>query len=272
MDGKALVGRNFDLRLLRPDRLFIYTEPSRGLAHAGMGGRSGRAEGINEAGLIVGTTEAQVRDDVLTRLDGSAAHGERIGGQGSLRGALPARLATRIVLESCRTVDEAIAKLDRMAHWTHFNFLLADAAGSAAVFEVGFSRTAVRLPDRNSATPWLITTNHYVAPELAAEADFRWLTRQKYDRTHSALVNALAEGGMGVAACREILRAPGVAQRHLTLWSEVFVAGGAELWLCPGRPDRNDYVPLPRPGLGVTAELPQTQAEPILPGSIPVWA
>jgi|GEM_PF-1902890 len=248
--ARPLVGRNFDLRLRQPVRLFIYTDPQVGLAHAGMGGRSGRAEGINEAGLIVGTTEAQLRADVVPDLGGSAAHGERIGGRGAIGGALPARLATRILLESCRTVGQAITKLESMAHWTHFNFLLADAGGDAAVFEVGYSRTALRRPPAaGQASPWLITTNHYLAPELAAEADYRWLTRQKYAHTLAALDAAHAAGPLDVAACQSVLRGPGVAQRHLTLWSEVFVAGGDRLWLCPGRPDRNQYVALPAPGL-----------------------
>jgi hypothetical protein len=250
-DGKPIVGRNFDLRISQPVRLFIYTNPRVGLAHAGMGGRSGRAEGINEAGLIVGTTEAQLRADLVPDLGGSAAHGERIGGRGAIGGALPARLVTRILLESCRTVAQAIAKLEVMAHWTHFNFLLADAQGDAAVFEVGYSRTALRRPPAaQQGSPWLITTNHYLAPELAAEADYRWLTRQKYGQTLAALDAARAEGPLDVAACQSVLRRPGVAQRHLTLWSEVFVAGGEHLRLCPGRPDRNEYVVLPAPGFG----------------------
>lgn len=248
--GLPLIGRNFDLRERRLARLFIYTEPSHGQAHAGMGGRSGRAEGINAAGLVVGTTEAQLRPDVAARLGGSSAHGERIGTRGAGAGGLPARLATRIVLEACRTVAEAVAMLDRMAHWTHFNFLLADADGDAAVFEVGFSRSALRKPaPADPDRPWLIATNHYVAPELAGEADYRWLTRQKYESTRAALDAALSAGSLlDVAACQAVLRQPGVAQRHITLWSEVFVPGARKLWLAAGRPDRNAYVALPAPG------------------------
>ncbi len=258
--GRALVGRNFDLRVEGdPERTFMYTFSSAGLWHAGMGGRSGRAEGVNAAGLIVGTTEAQLREGVLDPVEGGAAHGERIGGRAATSGALPARLATRILLESCSTVGQAITKLSAMAHWTHFNFLLADAHGDAAVFEVGASRNALRRVtagegrDSTSRMPWLVTTNHYVSPDLAHEADYRWMTRQKYERAREQLEAAAVEGGgrVSIEGCRTALAAPGVAQRHITLWSEVFEAGGATIWLAPGRPDRNGFVALPAPAAGV---------------------
>lgn len=262
--GKPLVGRNFDLRMAEdPERLFIYTESSGGLWHVGMGGRSGRAEGINSAGLIVGTTEAQLREGVLDPSEGTAEHGERIGGRAATAGALPARLATRILLDSCATVAQAIAKLDAMAHWTHFNFLLADASGDAAVYEVGVSRNSLRrVTTGHEGMPWLIATNHFVSPELAHEADYRWMTRQKYIRTRDELRTAIACGGgkVGIAECQSVLAAPGVAQRHITLWSEVFESGGGTVWLAPGRPDRNGFVAMPAPG----ATTPET------PGSIPV--
>ncbi len=252
--GRPLVGRNFDLRVAGdPERLFIYTRSTGGLWHAGMGGRSGRAEGVNSAGLVVGTTEAQVREGVFDPIDGGAEHGERIGGRAATAGALPARLATRILLESCSTVAQAVAKLETMAHWTHFNFLLADAGGDAAVFEVGATRNALRrVTAGEEGMPWLITTNHYVSAELAHEADYRWMTRQKYQRARSELgraaaANAGSGGKVGIDACRSVLASSGVSQRHITLWSEVFEAGGAHLWLAPGRPDRNCFVMLPAP-------------------------
>jgi len=244
--GRPLVGRNFDLRLADPDRLLVYTVPAVGYAHCGMAGRAGRAEGINSAGLVVGTTEAQVRPGVLHPAEGGAAHGERIGMRAAVAtGAIPARLATRIILERCATVAEAVELLGRLAQWTHFNFLVADALGAAAVVEVGVQRTAVRWAGQDGSD-WLVTTNHFVSPELAEEADFRWMTRQKYQATIEGLDKCARP--LTPQDAQRVLARPGVAQRHITLWSAAYEAGGPYWWFAPGRPDRNEYLTMEAPG------------------------
>jgi len=40
----------------------------------------------------------------------------------------------------------------------------------------------------------------------------------------------------------EVLAAPGVCQRRLTLWSEVFEPSRRTVHVAPGRPDRNAFV------------------------------
>jgi len=254
--GRPLVGRNFDLRLADPERLVAYTMPETGHSHCGMAGRAGRTEGINSAGLVIATTEAQVRPEILDPAEGFDAHGERIGARAAAAGAVPARLATRIALERCATVHQASALLVELAQWTHFNFLLADANGDAAVVEVGVRRTVVRHPDPHNG-PWLVATNHFVSSALQGEADFRWLTRQKYRSTWEGLDETRSGSGTSTTGlltatdCQTVLARRGVAQRHLTLWSQVFEPGAHQLWLAPGRPDRNAFVALPSPGRGM---------------------
>ena len=231
--GRPLVGRNFDLRLPNPERLLVYTTPRAGHAHAGMAGPSGRADGVNAAGLVVGTTEAQVKPGLA---QAAAAPG-----------ALPVHVVTRIVLERCATTAAAVDLLVGLAQWTRTNYLVADAAGAAAVVEVGVGRTAVRYPGKAGEGPWLVATNHFVAPELRDQADYRWLTRQKYRATVAGLTAAANGGRLAPADCGRVLAGRGVAQRHITLWSEVFEPGGPWFWLAPARPDRNPFVRVPGP-------------------------
>jgi hypothetical protein len=270
--GRPLVGRNFDLRVDRPLRLLAYTQPSCGFSHVGCAGWCGRSEGINSQGLAAGTAEAQLRSglrDTAWRLPG------RPGGADGV--SLPARLVTRIILERCASVDDAVETL-KAPQWTRFNYLLADATGKAAVVEVGVGAgegaKAVRWPSSPALTaadvarsaggaapsalqPWLIATNHFVSEQLCGQADYRWLTRQKYARAASELAEALARGPIGPADCQRILAAPGVAQRRLTLWSTVFEPGGSDLWFAPGRPDRNTFRRMPAAGRPPgPAELP----------------
>ena len=79
------------------------------------------------------------------------------------------------------------------------------------------------------------------------------MTRQKYRSTWEGLdkvrsgSGTLTAGLLTPADCQAVLARRGVAQRHLTLWSEVFEPGASELWLAPGRPDRNAFVRLPSP-------------------------
>ena len=72
-------------------------------------------------------------------------------------------------LQRCASVDQATALLAELAQWTHFNFLLADANGDAAVVEVGVHRPVVRHPVPDDG-PWLVATNHFVSSALQGEA------------------------------------------------------------------------------------------------------
>lgn len=238
-EGRPLVGRNFDLRLEHPERLLVYTSPAEGFAHVGCAGWCGRSEGVNERGLAVGTAEAQVREEATCTEVSEGSPSPASGG-------VPARLATRIALERCATAGEAVDLLCALPQWTRFNYLVADADGDAAVVEVGTRRTAVRRAEVGDG-PWLVTTNHFVSPELAGQTDFRWLTRQKYRAAVASLDDARRAGRLDAAACGRVLAAPGVAQRRLTLWSVVFEPGLDRIWFAPGRPDRNGFVELPGP-------------------------
>src|SRR5207302_1249520 len=75
--------------------------------------------------------------------------------------ALPYTLLYRTVLEDCRTVNEAVALLERSPRQTANNLMLMDATGDRAVVEIRPESVTVRRATANAA---LISTNHQRGP------------------------------------------------------------------------------------------------------------
>lgn len=61
----------------------------------------------------------------------------------------------RIVLDTCRTVEEAITLLKDLPHADEYNYSLTDASGQSAVVEIGPSGSQVRRRET------LYCTNHF---------------------------------------------------------------------------------------------------------------
>jgi predicted choloylglycine hydrolase len=74
-----------------------------------------------------------------------------------LPSAMPYMLLYRSVLEQCKTVDEAIALLDRTPKQTANNLMLMDAEGNRAVVEITPEKIEVRRGKNGAA---LVSTNH----------------------------------------------------------------------------------------------------------------
>ncbi len=115
--GLILVGRNYDFYPVQRIRQRIRLHPDAGRATLGMRGSvpAGRYDGVNDAGLFVSLHV------VLT----DRVHPPRPG--------VPFHLIPRILLEMCRTMDEVITQIMRMAHLHSFNYLIADPVGFCCV-------------------------------------------------------------------------------------------------------------------------------------------
>jgi predicted choloylglycine hydrolase len=137
-------------------------------------------------------------------------------------GAMPYMLLYRTVLERCRTVDEAIALLEKTPRQTANNLMLMDAAGNRAVVEITPERIQVR---RGKQTEALISTNHQRGQDYAKAGRC-----QRYDRLRADTASAF--GRVDVESLQKMLGH--VAQGQATLQSMVFEPSNGVLYLAVG--------------------------------------
>ena len=198
-EGRIVVGRNYDFRTLQRMRLRIRLAPDVALPTVGMQGSlpGGRYDGVNAHGLFV-SLHVVMADDPEERAPG-----------------VPFHLVPRLLLERCRTVDEAVELITCMPHLNAFNYLLADPARFLAV-EAHPSRVRVVEPvgDR------LVVANHYRHPDMVALQSRREATGSKR-RVERA--EALIEMDVEVESILRDHAAPLCEHRphHSTLWSVV---------------------------------------------------
>jgi hypothetical protein len=232
-DGVARFGRNLDFPSLgvadKHSVVFIYhptphrlmpalpsapgataavlvdpTVPARyQFAAVGWPGQIGVLSGMNEHGLALANME-------VTRSPGFPS-------------AMPYTMLYRMVLEQCRTVDEAIALLQRTPRQTPNNLMLMDATGARAVVEIGADSLVVR---RGTDTQALLSTNH----RRGLDCDAAGLCR-RYDFLHRAAARDF--GHIDEHGVEALLA--GAAQGDATMQSMVFEPADRVLYLSTGK-------------------------------------
>ena len=209
-DGVARFGRNLDfpsLGILQNQTVLMIYHPQGKYQFAAIGwpGMVGVVSGMNEWGLCLANMEVERPFRPPT--------------------AMPYTLLYRAVLEQCRTVDEAIAFLQRTPRQSANNLMLMDAAGNRAVAEIRPEGVTVR---RGQAGAALISTNHQRGQDVATPG-YCW----RYDALHS---QAAAEfGKVGVPALQKMLGS--VVQGSdgsMTLQSMIFEPSSRVLYLATG--------------------------------------
>jgi isopenicillin-N N-acyltransferase like protein len=207
-DGVARFGRNMDyLSLGVLDRhsvlLVIHPKDRYAFASVTWPGLVGVTSGMNEHGLCLACMSAN--------------------GQGNRKPkAMPNMLLYRCVLEQCKTVDEAIAFLEKTPRQTPHTLMLMDAAGNRAVTELTPEKVAVR---RAPDTAALMSTNHHRGADLETPG---WCNR--FDYLHDAARRQF--GQFSEAGVEELLT--GAAQGEATLQSMVFEPANRVLYLAVG--------------------------------------
>ncbi len=213
-DGVARLGRNLDFPSLNvADRhgivLVVHPQGRYAFAAVTWPGMLGVLSGMNEHGLCLANME-------VPRKPLPAA-------------AMPYVFLYRSVLERCRTVEEAVALLRKVARQTANNLMLMDAAGSRAVVEITPERVVVR-PGRPGEA--LVSTNH----QRGLDARKPGLC-DRYDRLRGKAARQF--GRIDVAAAERMLA--GVAVQD-TLQSMVFEPASRTIWLALGsRAPRHGY-------------------------------
>ncbi len=227
--GRTLFGRNYDAGPKWAGFTLYRTYPEKGYAHIGCcyDMLVGREDGLNEVGLAVACT---------------GVHGHYTS-----RPGVWDHIPVRVVLEQCRTADEAAEAIRGLPHLYTKNFLVADAAGAVAVIEAGQEGVSVvRSQDGFGAI-----TNHFVAEEMLAYNDWakipansvhrldvahRWYdAATESDRLPSSesLMELLSDTERGVRS--------ELSAEFTTVWSWVAELGERRIHLCDRLPEPSAY-------------------------------
>jgi len=136
--------------------------------------------------------------------------------------AMPYMLLYRTILEQCRTVDEAIALLNKTPRQTANNLMLMDATGNRAVAEITPEKVTVRqAPD----TQALISTNHHRGTDLNTSGRC-----DRFDYLHDTARQNF--GRDDVSQIQSMLAH--VAQANMTLQSMIFEPSRRTIYLAVG--------------------------------------
>jgi hypothetical protein len=117
---------------------------------------------------------------------------------------LPYSIVSRILLDRCRSVSEALDVLEDLPIAWYSNYILADRSGETALVEIACSERAVRR-FAPGESPALFATNHYVLPEMAAYSDLRM---EQSVRRREFLRQKLEKASEPIARPHEFLAAP----------------------------------------------------------------
>ncbi|MFX1255424.1 MAG: C45 family autoproteolytic acyltransferase/hydrolase [Promethearchaeota archaeon] len=231
------VARNYDYHPSDEDRCLIRTKVPKNYEHIGFSMEClGRADGINSQSLVVSMT-------------GGGAWDAPIANQKSFY----YYVAIRVLLDKCKTVDEAVALLQEMPIYTSTIYLIVDKSGTAALVEGMDSSYSVKFIDSNSTEPFLFSTNHYTQPKMQSYNKYvnPWLkpnSQARYKiiekKIRGELPNITKETLMELLS-QEI--PDGLCSRYFeewfgTLWSMLFDITNENVDVCFGPPTHNQYV------------------------------
>lgn len=169
------------------------------------------------------------------------------------RPGLNAGLLLRLLLETCRSVEEAVTLIRGLPLASAQTLTLADASGRVALVECCPERTEVCFP--SPERPFVCAVNEF---HLTAMQSFRrpvpdnWQSEERYQTMDHALDRSWKD--MDANRARELLAGRqgflcqyGRETGHDTVWSVVYDLSGGTLWRAEGNPSRCPFRPLPLP-------------------------
>lgn len=243
--GNTYLARNSDMFpelkdtcesiLYRPDKGYIFLGHSTSFIQI--------EDGINEHGLAAGINFLMSK---------------------TFKPGLNTGMIVRHVLESCRSVKEAIDTIGSLPIATTQNIILADRSGDMAVVESSPRKIAVRRPQNGEA--WLVSANHFVSEEMQAEhanPEENWYRScDRYTTVQTAL--ASPTGKKDVAWAQELLggKMGFICQYEKemnfdTLWSALYDVSTLRIFRAEGNPSKTRFKADTRLAWGISKADPK---------------
>ncbi|GKX66648.1 C45 family autoproteolytic acyltransferase/hydolase [Inconstantimicrobium mannanitabidum] len=231
LDEHLYVGRSYEWST--DDELRLMTTRGDGLnAHIGFSLLLlGRLDGINEHGLCVTMSNA-------IPCEQSEEEGLRFW------------MVIRILLDKCKTVEEAIALIIELPISSYCNLIISDKSNKVVLAEICNSTKVFKNIDENTEDAYVCSTNHYTLDGM--ESCIKNRMRQSVDRYNTIVRNLDIKNNISKEEIKGILSKhmpEGVACHYYdyglgTLWSMIYDVTMNKVEMCFGSPVVNKWYTL----------------------------
>jgi predicted choloylglycine hydrolase len=233
-DGHSYFGRNYDYDTTRDDRVLCTTRAKGKASHIGFTAfLYGRHDGMNEHGLVASLSGAGIFNVPLTQ-----------------RGVV-IWVAIRCILDSCRSVKEALKLLKTIPVGDFDNLVLLDRNKNAALVEYADGKHSVKQISDKDPEGFLFSVNHYVLPKMKQFNKLNFGIISHSTQRSSVITSILETSAPHIKKddIRGLLSTPhpnGLCNHYYndgfgTLWSVIFDATDGEVDACFGAPTYNQY-------------------------------
>lgn len=173
-------------------------------------------------------------------------------------------LIVRHLLESCKTVQEALACIAALPIGTTQNILLADATGDMAVVEASPNQFAIRKPEPGTA--YLVSANHFVSKTMQKEhanPEENWYRSRDRYATVQAAFDTVTEPKDAVWAQNLLAGKSGFLCQYEkklnfdTLWSVLYDLNQMKVYCAEGNPSKTKFKEDTRLAWGMAKEKEQ---------------
>jgi predicted choloylglycine hydrolase len=212
------------------------------------------------------------------RFDGINQHGLCVTMSAGVPGSFPNEKGCRFwavlrsLLDNCKTVNDAIYRVQKMPIAFNFNLLIADRAGEAALIEIACSHKSVQRIGPSSLRKYLCSTNHYTSKDMIEFDNNRmWQSVARYNSIESGIKTAIPN--VSEETLKGILSATvpdGVCCHYYTeglgtLWSMIFDVTDVNVEICFGSPVYNPWhtfeIDMPPDSREYKAKFPNEEVE-----------
>ncbi len=229
-NGRTLFARSMDWfrDALKFTAIFV-TRPTGRLPSLGFSETFlARLGGINEAGLAIGEASTCWENPQPGIING---------------------IAVRMVLDTCRTTDDAVSLLQKVPHMMGNNYLIADKEDNLALAEAHPTKTIITVEQKG----FLAAANHSSSPEF----DKITPTRPKHSTDRTDYLNSWFKNRTDPIDLDDLKRiqrthdveiCPHVQETYegklrdlITCWAWIAPLGENRVYLCEGSPCKNEY-------------------------------
>ncbi|MHA2142105.1 MAG: C45 family autoproteolytic acyltransferase/hydrolase [Candidatus Thorarchaeota archaeon] len=233
-DGHSYFGRNYDYDTTRDDRVLCTTRVKGKASHIGFTAfLYGRHDGMNEHGLVASLTGAGIFNVPLKQ-----------------RGVV-IWVAIRSVLDSCKSIKEALKQLKRIPVGDFDSLILLDRNNHAALVEYADGEFSVKEISERNPEGFMFSVNHYLLPEMEQFNKLNVGIISHSSQRQSIISSTLEDNSPQIKMddIRRLLSThhPNGLCNHYyndgfgTLWSVMVDVTEGEMEACFGAPSHNEY-------------------------------
>ncbi|MHA2004887.1 MAG: C45 family autoproteolytic acyltransferase/hydrolase [Candidatus Thorarchaeota archaeon] len=233
-DGHSYFGRNYDYDTTRDDRVLCTTRVKGKAGHIGFTAfLYGRHDGMNEHGLVASLTGAGIFNVPLRQ-----------------RGVV-IWVAIRSVLDSCKSVKEALKLLKTIPVGDFDSLILLDRNNHAALVEYADGEFCVKEISESDSNGFMFSVNHYLLPEMEQFNKLNIGIISHSTQRQDVISSTLKKHSPQIKRddIRRLLSThhPNGLCNHYyndgfgTLWSIIIEVTEGELEACFGAPSHNEY-------------------------------